>query len=450
MPFFVDGNPTPGEISEALNYLLGNSQQTTSTDLGTGQITDATGNVVSYLYKYLHVKYADSFDGTVNFTNTPTNRTYYGLRNTDDTVESTNPADYIWTKATPPAFGTTYLFYYSVTGGRRIDTLVSMSAPSSLYQPDTGAPIDLDMISGSTGSDGNSARICYAKSTSTTLASTPATYQTSGPNSFPPTNTWGGGETWQATPPSLAVNEALFQSNGIYNPTTDLTTWNAPYLSNLKVGSLSAISADLGSITAGDISIGSSPAISGTTMTGTGSHLYSNGNFITGNSTTNMVFNGSGLYLNGFVNSLTTYTSSITPSMSGTPYVLFTFVISRTGKTMVNLNTYMTAVTNTSTEGVIISVGIQVKNSSGTIVSNNATVGYVGKPIYVTTSPTFKIIGSNQSFNQILDLPNGTYTIEASVSSQSNAYNASGALITGGITFIQLQNIVASTYQVLG
>jgi hypothetical protein len=34
-------------------------------------------------------------------------------------------------------------------------------------------------------------------------------------------------------------------------------------------------------------------------MTGTGSHLYSDGRFITGNSTKNMVFNGSTLTLNG-------------------------------------------------------------------------------------------------------------------------------------------------------
>jgi hypothetical protein len=305
MPFFLDGNPTQEEVSEAINYLLGNTQQTTSTNVVTGQVTDATGSIVSYLYKYLDVKYADSFDGTVNFTNTPTSRLYYGLRNNDSSIESTDPTDYIWYQVTG-GFGTSKLLYYSVTGGRRINIVVSLSAPSGAYQPDTGPAIDLDQISGSSG---NSSRICYAKSTSTSLSSIPATYQTSGPSSFPPTNTWGGGETWQATPYSLAVNEALFQSDGIYNPTTDLTTWNSPYLSTLKVGSLSAISANLGSITAGtlnavnitgsDLSIGSSPAISGTSMTGTGSHIYSNGRMVVGNSTNSMVFDGTSLTING-------------------------------------------------------------------------------------------------------------------------------------------------------
>ena len=108
---------------------------------------------------------------------------------------------------------------------------------------------------GSNGIDGLSSRICYAKSTSSSLNPTPATYTTTGAGAFPPTNTWGGSEVWQATPPSLVAGEALFQSDGIYNPGTTQTVWNVPYLSNLKVGSLSAISANLGTITAGSLNI---------------------------------------------------------------------------------------------------------------------------------------------------------------------------------------------------
>jgi hypothetical protein len=108
---------------------------------------------------------------------------------------------------------------------------------------------------GANGIDGLSSRICYAKSTSSSLNPTPATYVTTGVGAFPPTNTWGGSETWQATPPTLTAGEALFQSDGIFNPATTQTTWNVPYLSNLKVGSLSAISANLGTITAGSLNI---------------------------------------------------------------------------------------------------------------------------------------------------------------------------------------------------
>lgn len=329
MPFLLDGNPTTSEISDAVNYLLNNFNQSYSVDNVTGQVTNSNGEVDSYLYKYLYVKYSDSFDGTVNFTNSPTGRSYYGLRNSDSPTESTNPADYIWYKATPPAFGTTYFVYYLVTGGRRINIIVSNAAPSPLWVPEPGTAIDLDIIS---SADGASTRICYAKSTSFALASTPTTYQTSGSSGFPPYNTWGGAETWQATPPTLGVNEALFQSDGIYNPTTNLTTWNVPYLSNLKVGALSAITANLGSITAGSlnavsiasstltsntiqtssITSGSSPAISGTGMTGSGINLYNDGRVAIGNSSNNIVWNNSGIYVQGNLQS-----SNYSPSTTG-------------------------------------------------------------------------------------------------------------------------------------
>lgn len=50
----------------------------------------------------------------------------------------------------------------------------------------------------------------------------------------------------------------------------------------------------------GSMTVGTNPAISGTTMTGTGATITSGGNFAFGNSTTNMVFNGSSIYMNGF------------------------------------------------------------------------------------------------------------------------------------------------------
>jgi hypothetical protein len=60
MPFLLDGNPTQGEISEAINYLLSNFGQTVSADPATGEITGPTGQVSGYLYKYLAVRYADN------------------------------------------------------------------------------------------------------------------------------------------------------------------------------------------------------------------------------------------------------------------------------------------------------------------------------------------------------------------------------------------------------
>lgn len=108
---------------------------------------------------------------------------------------------------------------------------------------------------GSTGQQGNSFRICYSKTTLSSLASTPTTIATSGSSSYPPNSSWGTGTVWSANPSPLNAGESLYQSDGIFDPISNTTTWNVPYLSNLKVGSLSAISSDLGSITAGSLSI---------------------------------------------------------------------------------------------------------------------------------------------------------------------------------------------------
>ena len=124
MPFFLDGNPTSSEISEAVNYLLSNFSQSVTADPSTGQVIGPSGVVTGYLYKYIAVKYADSFDGTLNFSNSPTGRLYYGLRNTDSTVESTNPSDYVWYNVSG-GFGSTKFLYYITTGGRQISFAVA-------------------------------------------------------------------------------------------------------------------------------------------------------------------------------------------------------------------------------------------------------------------------------------------------------------------------------------
>ena len=109
---------------------------------------------------------------------------------------------------------------------------------------------------GASGQTGSSARVCYSKTTLSSLASTPATITTTGSTSFPPNGSWGSGTVWQATPPAIVADESLYQSDGIYNPATNQTVWNVPYLSSLKVGQLSAITANLGQVTAGNMTIG--------------------------------------------------------------------------------------------------------------------------------------------------------------------------------------------------
>ena len=145
MPFLLDGNPTNSEISEAVNYLLGNFPVGNTVNPDTGQVVKPGGEVYGYIYKYMAVKYADSYDGSVGFSNTPTNKAYYGLRNSDTSAESSNPADYVWYQATG-GFGTLKLLWYIATGGRQIQFAVSTSAPDAGWVQDSGSSIDLDVV----------------------------------------------------------------------------------------------------------------------------------------------------------------------------------------------------------------------------------------------------------------------------------------------------------------
>lgn len=107
---------------------------------------------------------------------------------------------------------------------------------------------------GQTGPSGASYVTAYCASATGNATSAPA--QTTGKTSLPAANSGGIVGTWSASVPTLTAGQYLYQTDGIYDPTTNKVTWSIPYWSSLKVGSLSAISANLGSITGGDINLG--------------------------------------------------------------------------------------------------------------------------------------------------------------------------------------------------
>jgi hypothetical protein len=430
MPYDISSNATSTEVADAVNYLLNNFTVGLSSNPNTGEIVGPTGDIVGYLYKYIAIKYADSQDGTVNFGDTPTNRFYYGIRNTDSSVESTNPTDYIWNLVTG-GFGTTKLLYYAVTGGRQIIFAISTSIFNVGYVQDIGVSIDLDIVTSSLTSDSfgttfspSALQVPYTNAPVFTgviarLYGTNAygpvdfvTSQTDADVAFV-NNTWriGGSDItgntdivktnitigdptdggsfaeWPiptamtANPATISVpiryrdnagtirqaaistlqfifsyggansticyalyagnptvtgpavtkagtgvpattdfsptaataftyavqipgpSQAMFQSDGIYDPVANTSTWNTPYLSNLKVGSLSSITVNTGGLVVSDYiraqSGATTPAVSGTSMTGAGAVLNSTGTFAYGNPTRNLSFDGSTLTMNG-------------------------------------------------------------------------------------------------------------------------------------------------------
>lgn len=145
MPFLLAANPDPSEVSEAINYLLNNFSTGVTSNPNTGEIKGPTGEIIGYLYQYIAIKYADSFDGSLNFSNSPTNRNYFGIRNSNDAAESNNPADYIWNRVSG-GFGVTKSLWYICTGGRQIQFAASIAAPDTGWLVDPGTSIDLDVV----------------------------------------------------------------------------------------------------------------------------------------------------------------------------------------------------------------------------------------------------------------------------------------------------------------
>lgn len=107
--------------------------------------------------------------------------------------------------------------------------------------------------SGYVGGANVNTRIAYTVTSLTALATTPTIITTTGSASFPPNNSWGTGTVWSSVVPSAGAGQTVYQSEGIYNSTTNNTIWNVPYIASVKFGSLSAITANLGQVTAGTI-----------------------------------------------------------------------------------------------------------------------------------------------------------------------------------------------------
>jgi collagen type VII alpha len=193
MPFALGANPTTSELSDAINYLLNNFGSNVSIDLTTGVIAGPSGRI-SNLYKYIQIKYATNYNGSVGFSNSPTNATYYGVRNSNDPTESTNPNEYIWFKTT--GFGTTNYLWYIVAGGRQIDFYISPTAPSDYYLKDPGTSIDIDIITATkTVNAASPAIFIWTSGSAPTRPSTTSTYTWA-------TGAYSAPSGWSTTPTS--------------------------------------------------------------------------------------------------------------------------------------------------------------------------------------------------------------------------------------------------------
>jgi len=335
------------------------------------------GDPGTYTYQYISVKYATDNVGT-GFSNTPTNKTYFGIYNSDSSTESTNPADYTWYLSGFP-FGTTYFLYYLILGGRKIKFAVNTSPPDYHWKVDDGTAIDLDTIvppstisfneimnaavtelkiaaNAVTATKINVAALDQAfgdlrpntvsaaqiatgavtelklldgavTAAKTAVAAINPSTGNLAANSVAANNIQAGTITGDkifantitgANIAALTIGAQAIAAQAITAVkiesgavTSDKIFAGAVTSDKITVNNLAAISANMGTITAGTLSagtafagsltVGSSPAVSGTTMTGSGAKINNTGTFAIGNSSTNITYNGSAMYLNGNV-----------------------------------------------------------------------------------------------------------------------------------------------------
>jgi len=475
MSYFVTPQASSNQIAGAINYILANLNTNVNPNFTTGIVnststtaTGPNGQTTAYLYRYLDVAYADNGSGSVNFSSSPlsTNK-FYGLRNTNSSVYSTNPADYVWYQING-TFSGGNLLWYQTFGGLQINLIVATSQPTPAYQnPITATAIDLTQVSTATNLQGRSA---YAV-TSTTLGGTPATYTTTGNATFPPDNTWGGSEHWVANPPSYTAGQNVYQIDGIYNPANNLTLWAAPYLATLKVGNLSAINANLGTITAGTlnaVTVNSSTINAGTTppvidytnhtiSSGAGGLINPNGTFAFGTTTQNIVDDGTGVYLNGLVTAQNQTTNQFILSSTANAVLLpnSKFVIPKTGSTIVSCSGGINFTANTYSTRPAAIVGryvFYVLNSSSTVIFEYDVTLNGASPNYNTTTPYINQVTSSFSFSLLLQgLAAGNYSLVCSGPSTYASltyFDSAGNLITSGVTTVAYLNSVAYFYQV--
>ena len=279
-----------------------------------------TANVSLWVVSKQVVDVATATTTTVSWTS---DFAKYVVGQNGDTVPGTQtarPTVYAWSLAPAPTLTGTTLFTwsngsYTAPSGWSTTITTAPSAGYNLYAATVSLVAAGDatqttinwntatvIIQSVSTFDGSSARICYTKTTLSSLASTPTTITTTGSSSYPPNNSWGTGTVWQATPPSIVAGESVYQSDGVYSPITGNTVWNVPYLSALRVGNLAAISTNTGSLTVTGTFQSNTAAISGSTMTGSGGVLYPTGLFAFGDDTQNIVYNGTDLVLNGLSN----------------------------------------------------------------------------------------------------------------------------------------------------
>lgn len=355
---FVDNGPTgPSGTQDATVYLYQWATAQPGNPSGTSTYTWATGANSTYtggngwsvtvpvnpgtpgIYLWIAAKQIVATAGTTTTTVSWTSgfTVYASTGNGVNGVKTAEAIVYRWATTIPTITGTsTYTWATDSVSSPPTNWFTTISDTGTAGQTLWAASVTLtDSVTATTttvnwstasilpfgysGTTGAVARVAYTAA-SVTLNTTPQTITETG-DVVPTTGSWGTGQVWTYTVPTLSAGQSVWQTDGIYNPTNNSTIWGLPYLSALKVGNLSAISTNTGSLTvSGSILVGNYGLIRGGQTafdTGTGFFLGYSGTspvgykFSIGNSAgAKMTWNGTTLTLGGATNIDVTGTGS--------------------------------------------------------------------------------------------------------------------------------------------
>jgi hypothetical protein len=247
---------------------------------------------------------------------------------------------------------------------------------------------------------------------------------------------WGAAfnVTWYANDPDPSSNNSLYQADGIFEGS--FSYWSTPYISALKVGALSAVSTNTGSLTVSGTLQSNTAAISGTTMTGSGGVLYATGYFAFGDSTSNITYNGTAININGLANaSSSTFTgaSDITANTS-TPFSLLTFTKKNATTGLITITTSLQlGTTYIGADSFLIDVYMTLRGNNGwsATPSNSRIQGVLGPTLGTTKQGgaplTFTFMFNTNDWGSGAS---AATTITAGLTYSGNLYDSAGTLLT--------------------
>ena len=179
---------------------------------------------------------------------------------------------------------------------------------------------------------------------------------------------------------------------------------------NIGAGTIDASKIAAGTIWTNYLQVGTTPAVSGTTMTGSGATINSSGTFALGNSTTNIAFNGTTMYLNGNIVATGNINNN---AVTNTVYASKSSVTNLTGSTWTNILSI--SITSSGGPLLITTTGNQVVGYDSTSGSPSAPYFRLVRDSTVLVTKTIPsgtgVYGSCDASITYAEIPSsGTYT----------------------------------------